>query len=297
MMICYYSISIEGKPRIIVNDKRDVFEAVLKMTRDENLAYSCERWASAPTLNLDDTLSLTKAGATTPSIVIRMLRAEDAEKPVQNTRIDYLYRDASNYKVPNTCVVEGVLSEEDINVIIRHLYDANTETGEGWFIPKMVGLDGERFSDETEDDHPFFELSRNGFSITEDTPDTAITARELVPAFLGAWAAGWGDEQAVHKPRFDGYIGEQISSLDAILSNDPGREYTAQQIAEMEYDLRKLESIQDLWEEFGNVPMNPETECIETKWRQFPAGTFREDVWHWFEARFDLSVAENLMGL
>lgn len=291
----YYSISIAGKPRLIVNDKRDIFEAVLGMTQDENLAYSCERWVSAPTLALDDTLSLTRAGAAAPSVVLSLLRAEDAEKPVQNTRIDFLYRDASNYKVPNTCVIEGVLSKEDIEVIIRHLYDTNVEAGEGWFIPSMVGLDGERFSDETEDDHPFFELSRDSFSITEDAPDTAVTAEGLVHAFLDAWGAGWG-EDTPYTVNYEGYMPEQIADIDSILSNDPGREHTAGEIAEMEYTLHLLERIWDLWETFGDLPMDPETECLEVEWMGFPAGTFREDVWHWFESEFGLSVAENLMG-
>lgn len=82
----YYSISIAGKPRLIVNDKRDIFEAVLGMTQDENLAYSCERWVSAPTLALDDTLSLTKAGAAAPSVIISLLRAEDARAVQRRNR-------------------------------------------------------------------------------------------------------------------------------------------------------------------------------------------------------------------
>lgn len=50
--------------------------------------------------------------------------------------------------------------------------------------------------------------------------------------------------------------------------------------------------IRDLWEEFGDVPMNPETECIEEDWRSFPKGTHRFDVWRWFEREFRISVAE-----
>lgn len=52
-----------------------------------------------------------------------------------------------------------------------------------------------------------------------------------------------------------------------------------------------------LWEEFGDIPMNPETEYIEEKWCCFPAGTHREKIWHWFEETFDVSVAEDLMIL
>lgn len=43
--------------------------------------------------------------------------------------------------------------------------------------------------------------------------------------------------------------------------------------------------------------MNPDTECIEAEWHGFAVGTYREDIWHWFEETFDVSVAEDLMGL
>ena len=33
-----------------------------------------------------------------------------------------------------------------------------------------------------------------------------------------------------------------------------------------------------LWAEIGDVPMNPETECIEVEWHGFPAGTHREEI-------------------
>lgn len=52
------------------------------------------------------------------------------------------------------------------------------------------------------------------------------------------------------------------------------------------------EEIKELWEEFGAVPMDPETECIEEDWNGFPAGTFREDIWHWFEETYDVNVAK-----
>lgn len=53
-------------------------------------------------------------------------------------------------------------------------------------------------------------------------------------------------------------------------------------------------SAEELWNEFGDVPMNPETECIEECWYGFSAGTHREDIWHWFEETFHVSV-HNLM--
>ena len=52
-----------------------------------------------------------------------------------------------------------------------------------------------------------------------------------------------------------------------------------------------------LWEQFEDVPMNPETECIESDWKGFPTGTNREEIWHWFEEQFNISVAKDLMGV
>lgn len=55
------------------------------------------------------------------------------------------------------------------------------------------------------------------------------------------------------------------------------------------------DSIRRLWTEFGDIPMDLETECIEQSWHGFPAGTHREEIWHWFEETFQISVAEALM--
>lgn len=52
---------------------------------------------------------------------------------------------------------------------------------------------------------------------------------------------------------------------------------------------------EELWKRFGDIPMDPETECIEQDWNGFKAGTFREDIWHWFEKTFNVSVAKDLM--
>lgn len=51
-----------------------------------------------------------------------------------------------------------------------------------------------------------------------------------------------------------------------------------------------------LWAEFSDVPVD-QNEELEEPFLRFPKGTHREDVWHWFEANFDLSVATDLMGL
>ena len=51
-----------------------------------------------------------------------------------------------------------------------------------------------------------------------------------------------------------------------------------------------------LWDEFGDVPMNPETEELEAPWNRFSVGTHREEVWHWFEREFGVVVADLVNG-
>ena len=53
--------------------------------------------------------------------------------------------------------------------------------------------------------------------------------------------------------------------------------------------------LKELWDEFGDVPMNPETECIDTPWFIFSSGAYREDIWYWFDERYSTGVA-GLMG-
>ena len=51
------------------------------------------------------------------------------------------------------------------------------------------------------------------------------------------------------------------------------------------------QELEELWDEFGDVPMDPETEKIEEDWNGFPAGTDREEIWHWFAAHHSRGVA------
>ena len=56
-------------------------------------------------------------------------------------------------------------------------------------------------------------------------------------------------------------------------------------------NLRKAKA---LWEELGNIPINNNSE-IEERFLHFDIGTFNEDIWHWFEDEFDLSIVDDLM--
>ncbi len=49
--------------------------------------------------------------------------------------------------------------------------------------------------------------------------------------------------------------------------------------------------LEDLWQQLGDVPINPKTEHIEEPFLHFPAGTDREDIWHWFDERHSKGVA------
>lgn len=43
--------------------------------------------------------------------------------------------------------------------------------------------------------------------------------------------------------------------------------------------------------------MSLDTKEIETEWHSFLAGTRRDEIWHWFEEIFRMSIAEDLLGL
>lgn len=95
--------------------------------------------------------------------------------PELNTKIEYLYRDASNYKVFNSCIIHGEITKEMESEIKQHL-----DCGE-YFIPSAVGLPEEKFDDETEDDGFFFEWQ--GVSTTNAAATVNVTAAELVEKF------------------------------------------------------------------------------------------------------------------
>ena len=63
------------------------------------------------------------------------------------------------------------------------------------------------------------------------------------------------------------------------------------------FEYRRAGYIKNLWLEFGDVPINPETECIEEEWNGFAAGWHRRTIWDWFEESYGISVAKDLMGL
>lgn len=57
-----------------------------------------------------------------------------------------------------------------------------------------------------------------------------------------------------------------------------------------------LQTAKALWEQLGNIPIN-EDEELDEDFMDFEKGTDRYEVWHWFEDKFDISIAKDLMGL
>lgn len=54
--------------------------------------------------------------------------------------------------------------------------------------------------------------------------------------------------------------------------------------------------LEELWDEFADVPMNHETEKMEEPFLHFPAGTDREEIWRWFDERHSKGVVYLLYG-
>ena len=54
--------------------------------------------------------------------------------------------------------------------------------------------------------------------------------------------------------------------------------------------------VKDLWQCLGDVSFDPVSECITQPWGSFKKGTHREEIWHWFEETFNVSVGRDLIG-
>ena len=177
-----------------------------------------------------------------------------------NTKMYYLYRDASNYKTTNVAIIEGEISKEQIAEIIGCL-----DEGE-YFIPSAVGLDEERFGSwDDECDHYFFELNEDDFELTEESGTVGMTVEELVEAFK----------------KMKGRWGERVTILEA---------ETIDTLAHRD------EMLEEAWRQLSDVPFDPDTEKIEESFMCFRAGTDREDIWKWFDARYSKGVAALLYG-
>ena len=57
---------------------------------------------------------------------------------------------------------------------------------------------------------------------------------------------------------------------------------------------KTLKELKQLWEEFGNVPID-NNDNIEKAFLDFPKGTDRFEIWHWFDEQCPNGVVRDLM--
>ncbi len=84
-----------------------------------------------------------------------------------------------------------------------------------------------------------------------------------------------------------------IAALDELHRTIPYADYVTVHdgLTEIDTLLDRDEELEELWSQFGDVPMNPETECIEAPFMGWGVGIHREEIWHWFDERYSKGVA------
>lgn len=58
--------------------------------------------------------------------------------------------------------------------------------------------------------------------------------------------------------------------------------------------MKTLEELQVLWDELGDIPVNNNDE-IEKDFLDFPAGTDKFEIWHWFDDQCPNGLVRDLM--
>lgn len=100
----------------------------------------------------------------------------------KNTKIAYLYRDASNYKTYNEVIINGGLEEKDI---LQFLKDGE------FFIPSEVGLKDLQPGTFSVDDHIWHEIEY--IVPTDEEPTINISADILYEKFKKAHQNKWNE--------------------------------------------------------------------------------------------------------
>ncbi len=99
---------------------------------------------------------------------------------MMNTRLDYMYRDAGNYKYYNSIVLCGRLSLANLR---EYLHEHE------FFIPCVVGLDDLHPIPTTADDHIWHEFVEIGN--TDNPPTIDISSKTLLFRFHIAKELDW----------------------------------------------------------------------------------------------------------
>lgn len=67
-------------------------------------------------------------------------------------------------------------------------------------------------------------------------------------------------------------------------------------LEEIDTLLERDKELEDLWDQFGDVSIDPNTETTEEGFLDFPSGTDRGTIWHWFDQRHSKGAAHLLYG-
>jgi len=110
---------------------------------------------------------------------------------MKNVRLEYMYRDSSNYKAhAEPVIVAGPATDRDLERIRATL------SADGHFICEQVGLppadfDGSAFG-AWEDDHPWHELT--GLELTSAPPNIPLSIEDLLMRFesVAVWMPALG---------------------------------------------------------------------------------------------------------
>lgn len=91
---------------------------------------------------------------------------------------------------------------------------------------------------------------------------------------------------------------EQDSSLICLDCEDLNGHYeeAMEDMLSKEIPEERDRHLESLWAELADVPMDPETETIETAFYIFSAGTSRDDIWRWFDQFHSKGVVHLLHG-
>jgi len=52
-----------------------------------------------------------------------------------------------------------------------------------------------------------------------------------------------------------------------------------------------LEELENMWEEFSNIPINTDDEILESFYH-WEKGTYRFDIWHWFDKKLSNGISK-----
>lgn len=171
----YYAAQANQPARVVIVD------------RDAEIDEDSVDVAGHPALTADLTATVD------PELVAAQVRDAEQAAPVTNgsgpnTRMSYLYRDASNYKADGHVIVEGHLTWR---ALTPYLDDGTS------FLPGQVGLDAlqDRFGTglNQDDDHVWHDVT--GVELTDQPPTDARDAQALLAAFAAAHAAGWDETE------------------------------------------------------------------------------------------------------